>query len=48
MKKYYTISQYARHIGVERTTVHRWIKEGKLEVVEVAKGVKRILVLEGE
>lgn len=43
-----TVTQYARHVGVDRTTVHRWIREGKLQQVEVAKGVKRILVKEGE
>lgn len=47
MKKYYTIVQYAKLVGVDRSTVHRWINEGKLIVVEVAKGIKRIVV-EGE
>lgn len=46
--KYYNITDYAKLVGVDRATVHRWINEGKLEMVEVAKGVKRIKVKEEE
>jgi excisionase family DNA binding protein len=28
--KYYTISQAAKHVGVTRQTISRWIKEGRL------------------
>ena len=34
-QKYYTISQFARAMGVTNTTVYRWIDEGKVKIVEV-------------
>ncbi len=42
--RYYTIVEYAKQFKVHRSTVWRWIRDGKLELVEIAKGVKRIRV----
>jgi excisionase family DNA binding protein len=39
---YLTIAAYARKYNLARSTVYRWIKQGKLKTVEVAKGKKRI------
>ena len=39
---YLTVAAYARKYGITRQTVYRWIKQGKLQVVEIAKGKKRI------
>lgn len=35
MQQYYTISQFARAMGVTNTTVYRWIENGKVTIVEV-------------
>lgn len=42
--KLLTISQYAKEFGVTRSTVYKWIKENKLETVEIAVGVRRVKV----
>lgn len=34
-QKYYTISQFARTIGVSNQTIYRWIESGKVKTVEV-------------
>lgn len=36
MQQYYTISQYARALGITNTTVYRWIDTGKIKIVEIA------------
>lgn len=36
MQQYYTISQFARALGITNTTVYRWIENGKIKIVEVA------------
>jgi excisionase family DNA binding protein len=36
MQQYYTISQFARALGITNTTVYRWIESGKIKIVEVA------------
>lgn len=36
MQQYYTISQYARALGITNTTVYRWIEEQKIKTVEIA------------
>ncbi len=33
--KLMTINNYAKSIGVDRTTVYYWIKEGKIKHVEI-------------
>ena len=35
-QQFYTISQYARALGITNTTVYRWIDIGKIKTVEVA------------
>lgn len=41
----YSISRYAKEYNVTRATVYRWIKQGRLETVEIAKGILRIKVI---
>lgn len=36
MQQYYTISQFARALGITNTTVYRWIESGKIKIVEIA------------
>jgi len=36
VQQYYTISQYARALGITNTTVYRWIEEQKIKTVEIA------------
>ena len=40
--KYYTQTEFARKMNVNRTTVWKWIKDGKVETKEIA-GKKRIV-----
>ena len=35
-QQYYTISQFARALGITNTTVYRWIESGKIKTAEVA------------
>lgn len=41
MQEYYTISQYARALGITNMTVYRWIEQGKIKTVKI-KG-KRLI-----
>lgn len=43
MKQYFTMSQAARICAVNRTTMLRWVKSGKIEAYSTAGGHKRIL-----
>ncbi len=36
VQQYYTISQYARALGITNTTVYRWIEDNKIKTVEIA------------
>lgn len=36
MQQYYTISQFARALGITNMTVYRWIKDGRIKTVRVA------------
>ena len=44
-EKLYTVAEYARTQGVDRTTAYRWIKAGQLETTREA-GKLRIVVQE--
>ena len=35
MQQYYTISQFAKAMGVTTMTVYRWIEQGRVKTVEV-------------
>jgi excisionase family DNA binding protein len=35
MQQYYTISQFAKALGVTNMTVYRWIEQGKVKTIEV-------------
>lgn len=42
LMKLMTPSEYAKHIGVDRATVYRWIKNGNVPVVWQKKEVPRL------
>jgi len=35
MQQYYTISQFAKALGITNTTVYRWIADGKIKTTEI-------------
>lgn len=34
-QKYYSITEFAKIVGVHRTTVHLWVREKKIEYVKI-------------
>lgn len=34
-QKYYSITEFAKIVGVHRTTVHMWVREKKIEYVTI-------------
>ena len=44
-EKLYSIPEYAEECGVERTTIYRWIKSGKVETAK-ERGKLRVVVQE--
>ena len=38
----YTVSDFADIVGVSRATVHRWINNGSVDVVDIPGGWRRI------
>jgi excisionase family DNA binding protein len=44
--KFYTVSEAANHFGVDRRTISRWIKSGKIKAVVTPGGHHRILCQE--
>jgi excisionase family DNA binding protein len=48
MPEYLSATAAAKHIGVHRTTVHRWIQEGRLKAIRVGERNYRISVVDIE
>ena len=42
-KKYITIKEYSQLTGLHRNTIYRWIKAGRLDVLQGGKGGKYLI-----
>ena len=47
-EEYYTVSDFAKKMGVRRQTVYKWIKKGYLKPVEKKIGGFKILLIPKE
>lgn len=42
MNKYYTVSEAANRLGVNKVTVQRWLSDGKINYIQIGTGWRRI------